>query len=361
VISAAAGAAYAQQAPAPAPSDQELQTVVVSGIREALEKAAEEKRSEESIVEVVSQEDIGKLSDPSVAESISRLTGLAGQRVHGRVQDISIRGFSGDYVTTLLNGREQASTGDNRAVEFDQYPSEVVQSVMVYKTTDAERVSSGLAGTVDLRTMRPLSYRSNVYTVGVRVERNSLGNLNPEGSSTDYRANATYIAHFLDDRLGVGLGYARLDSPEQEQHYKAWWWSTNNDPNNVPYNNGAVTLNGAELYDYSRHDVRDGLVGAIEYKPNEVVHSVTDLYFSRFAQHSWDRGWEAFLCPCQTGQGIANPTYTSVGAGAGTPGTPGASTSFVTAGTYNSIQSILLNQYATTHDRLSAFGENFEV
>ncbi|HEX4649161.1 MAG TPA: TonB-dependent receptor [Steroidobacteraceae bacterium] len=361
MISAAAGAAYAQQAPAPAPSDQELQTVVVSGIREALEKAAEEKRSEESIVEVVSQEDIGKLSDPSVAESISRLTGLAGQRVHGRVQDISIRGFSGDYVTTLLNGREQASTGDNRAVEFDQYPSEVVQSVMVYKTTDAERVSSGLAGTVDLRTMRPLSYRSNVYTVGVRVERNSLGNLNPEGSSTDYRANATYIAHFLDDRLGVGLGYARLDSPEQEQHYKAWWWSTNNDPNNVPYNNGAVTLNGAELYDYSRHDVRDGLVGAIEYKPNEVVHSVTDLYFSRFAQHSWDRGWEAFLCPCQTGQGIANPTYTSVGAGAGTPGTPGASTSFVTAGTYNSIQSILLNQYATTHDRLSAFGENFEV
>src|SRR6266699_2837307 len=102
VISAAAGSAYAQQAATTAENESELQTVVVSGIREALEKAAEEKRAEESIVEVVTQEDIGKLSDPSVAESISRLTGLAGQRVNGRVQDISIRGFSGDYVTTLL-------------------------------------------------------------------------------------------------------------------------------------------------------------------------------------------------------------------------------------------------------------------
>jgi iron complex outermembrane receptor protein len=361
VISAAAASAYAQQAATPAQDESELQTVVVSGIREALEKAAEEKRAEESIVEVVTQEDIGKLSDPSVAESISRLTGLAGQRVNGRVQDISIRGFSGDYVTTLLNGREQASTGDNRAVEFDQYPSEVVQSVMVYKTTDAERVSSGLAGTIDLRTMRPLSYRNNVVTLGVRAERNSLGNLNPEGTTTAYRANGTYIKHFLDDTLGIGIGYARLDSPEQEQHYKAWWWGPNSDSNNVPFNNGASMLNGAELYNYSRHDVRDGLVGAVEFKPNEVVHSVTDLYFSRYAQHSWDRGWEAFLCPCQTGQPIANPTYTTVGAGPGTPGTPGASTVFVTSGTYNAVQSILLNQYATTHDRLSAFGENLEL
>ena len=350
VISAAGASAYAQQAPtpSPAPSDSELQTVTVTGIREAIEKAAEEKRAEESIVEVVTQEDIGKLSDPSVAESISRLPGLAGQRVHGRVQDISIRGFSGDYVTTLLNGREQASTGDNRAVEFDQYPSEVVQSVMVYKTTDAERVSSGLAGTINLRTMRPLSYRDNVVTVGVRGERNSLGNLNPEGTTTAYRANGTYIRHFLDDKLGVGIGYARLDSPEQEQHYKAWWWGPN-----AGFNNDATMLNGAELYDYSRHDVRDGVVGALEYKPSDTVHSITDLYFSRYAQHSWDRGWEAYLTPGLTGQAIANPTYTTV---SGAP-----TTTFVTSGTYNSIQSILLNQYATTHDRLWAVGENLEL
>src|SRR5215831_15061775 len=272
VISAAAGAAYAQQAPPPPPAqdESELQTIVVTGIHEALQKAAEEKRGEESIVEVVTQEDIGKLSDPSVAESIVRLPGLAGQRVHGRVQDISIRGFSGDYVTTLLNGREQASTGDNRAVEFDQYPSEVVQSVMVYKTTDADRVSSGLAGTIDLRTMRPLTYKNNVITLGVRGEKNSLGNLNPEGYSTAYRANGTYIHHFRDDTVGVGLGYARLDSPEQEEHYKAWWWGSNCcDSTGASFNNGASMLNGAELYNYSRHDVRDGLVGALEFKPSD--------------------------------------------------------------------------------------------
>ncbi|MGG2005471.1 TonB-dependent receptor plug domain-containing protein [Novosphingobium resinovorum] len=59
---------------------------------------------------------------------------MTSQRVNGRSNSIAIRGFAPDFSTTLLNGREQTSTGDNRAVEYDQYPSEVVSAVNVYKT-----------------------------------------------------------------------------------------------------------------------------------------------------------------------------------------------------------------------------------
>ena len=65
------------------------------------------------------------------------MPGIAAQRVAGRAQVISVRGLAPDFATTLLNGREQVSTGDNRGVEFDQYPSELMASVTVFKTPDA--------------------------------------------------------------------------------------------------------------------------------------------------------------------------------------------------------------------------------
>src|SRR6187200_1483417 len=114
----------------------ELAAVTVTGIRSGIEKSIDVKMDSDKIVEVISSEDLGKLPDISIADSIARLPGLAAQRVAGRASTISIRGLSGDYGTTLMNGREQVSVGDNRTVEFDQFPSELVNQVVVYKTPD---------------------------------------------------------------------------------------------------------------------------------------------------------------------------------------------------------------------------------
>ena len=101
-------------------------TIVVTGIRRSIQDSLAIKRRESSVVEAVSAEEIGKLPDVSIAESIARLPGVAAQRVAGRAQIISVRGFSPDFTTVLLNGRQQASSGYNRGVEFDQYPSELL-------------------------------------------------------------------------------------------------------------------------------------------------------------------------------------------------------------------------------------------
>ncbi len=112
-----AATAQAQQAAAPAAP---ASTITVTGIRGAIESAISTKKNADSIVEAISAEDLGKLPDTSIAESISRLPGVAAQRTAGRAQQISIRGMSPDFSTTLLNGREQASTGDSRSAVFDQ-------------------------------------------------------------------------------------------------------------------------------------------------------------------------------------------------------------------------------------------------
>ena len=134
---------------------KQLESVKVVGIRRGIEAAIDTKQNATSIVESISAEDIGKLPDVSIAESLARLPGLAAQRVAGRAQAISVRGLSPDFATSLLNGRELVSTGDNRSVEFDQYPSELLAGVTVYKTPDAGLVGQGLSGTLDMQTVRP--------------------------------------------------------------------------------------------------------------------------------------------------------------------------------------------------------------
>ena len=157
-------------APAPQSDTAELDTIVVTGIRRGIEDAISVKRDSTSIVEAISAEDIGKLPDVSIAESLARLPGLSAQRVAGRAQVISVRGLSPDFSTTLLNGREMVSTGDNRSVEFDQYPSELVSGVTIYKTPDAGLIGQGLSGTLDMQTARPLNFSDTVVAVSGRYQ-----------------------------------------------------------------------------------------------------------------------------------------------------------------------------------------------
>ena len=143
-----------------APADD--QEIVITGIRAGLESSAKIKRQSVLIVDSVSAEDVGKLPDVSIADSLARLPGVTAQRLEGRDQRLSIRGLGPDFSTTLLNGREQVTVGDNRGVEYDQYPSEFFKTVNVYKSADASLVAAGISGTVDLRMLRPLDQAKRV-------------------------------------------------------------------------------------------------------------------------------------------------------------------------------------------------------
>jgi iron complex outermembrane receptor protein len=266
-----------------------VNTVVVSGVRHSIETSTATKRDSDSILEAVSAEDIGKLPDVSIAESISRLPGVAAQNVNGRAQVIAIRGMSPDFAGTVLNGREQTSTGVNRGVEFDQYPAELMSSVVVYKTPDATLLGQGISGTVDMRTVRPLSVDGRKVALNARMEKNSLGDLNHGyGGTGDKggRASVSYIDQYLNRTLGLAIGYAHLQNPGQEQHYKAWWWGAPG----ADWHNGATAQGGAEMTALSRKDKRDGLLATLEYKPNATLHSTLDAYYSKFTEAEVMRG-----------------------------------------------------------------------
>jgi iron complex outermembrane recepter protein len=286
----------------------EVEEIVVTGLRRGLADSISIKRRETSIVEAVSAEDIGKLPDVSIAESIARLPGLAAQRVNGRAQVISIRGLAPDFTTTLLNGRQQASSGDNRAVEFDQYPSELLSGVVIYKTPDAEVSGMGLSGTADLRTVRPLTFGDRAVAVNLRGEMTEGDALNDDIRNYGGRFSVSYIDQLADGTLGIALGYAHLDSPSQNKHYKAYGYESFGgvcepsapgstctvDSVQPDSADTALLLNGQEIFSTSRLNQRDAVIGIVEWRPNERVHSILDLYYSKFEQEETTRGAQWF-------------------------------------------------------------------
>ena len=260
--------------------------IVVSGIRAALDSSARIKRLSTTIVDSVSAEDIGKLPDVSIADSLARLPGVTAQRLEGRDQRLSIRGLGPDFSTTLLNGREQVTVGDNRGVEYDQYPSEFFKNVNVYKSSDASLIAAGVSGTVDLRMLRPLAQDKRVISVRAQGEMNGEKSLNPDSPRYGYRASGTYVDQFADDTFGVAIGVSASQIPSQDQRYNAWGYSGSGTAAD-PY-----VLGGAKPYVQSNNLKRYGAVATLEWRPSDRFHSTFDALYSHFTENQILRGIE---------------------------------------------------------------------
>lgn len=340
------------QATTPAEEDAG-EDIVVTGIQASIANSVSVKREEVSIVEVVSAEEIGKLPDVSIAESIARLPGLTAQRVGGRAQVISIRGLAPDFSTTLLNGRQQASSGDNRGVEFDQYPSELLRQVVVYKTPDANVSGMGLSGTIDLRTVRPLDTNDRVIAVNLRGELTSGNRLNSDVRNYGGRFSISYVDQNESGTLGWAIGYAHLDAPSQNRQYKAYGYETfgsNRAPLISPDSADTATfLTGQEIVATSREQRRDAVMGVIEWQPSDAVHVTTDLYYSRFSQNETRRGAQWFSNVWADSQQFTNVGTALVGG-----------TTVGVTGRNTGVAPIIRNDYNTRDDELFSAGLNAE-
>ena len=163
-------AAQAQQAAPPAA----MQEVVVTGIRASLEQSLSQKRNSDSVIDVVSAEDIGKLPDKNVADAVQRVPGVnisssaGGEGGFSENDRVSIRGTSPSLTQTLINGHA-VGTGDwfvtdqvgtvGRSVSFALLPSEIVSRVTVQKSAQADLVEGGVAGSINIETRKPLSFK----------------------------------------------------------------------------------------------------------------------------------------------------------------------------------------------------------
>ncbi|MBN8430399.1 TonB-dependent receptor [Microbulbifer salipaludis] len=332
--STVSGAAFAQEE-----GNTELEEITVTGFRKSVMDSIGTKRDAKGVVEAISAEDIGKLPDSSIAESLARLPGLAAQRLDGRASRVTIRGFGENESATTFNGREQVSISDNRGVEFDLYPSEIMSAVTVHKTPTADLEAEGIAGVIDMQTISPLERGERVVQFNGQMEMTSFDKLNPDGEDQGQRATFSYVDQFADDTVGVAFAYSTMSSPNQEERWNAWGYLDYLDTD------GNLFLGGAKPFVRSSVLDRDSAMLVVEAQPTERLNMTFDALYVDFVDEKILRGIEI---PYGWGQS-STASITSMGE---------VENGYYTSGTTEGEHLVVRNDLETREAELSSFGFN---
>lgn len=325
---------------------QDTQTVTVTGIRQGIENAINIKKNADGVVEAISAEDIGKLPDTTVAETISRIPGLTTQRSKstGRAQSISVRGLAPDFATGTLNGREQASTSDSRSVDFDQFPAELLGGITVYKSPDAGQINQGLAGTIDLQTVRPLNFGKR--TIAVNYRKQETGKGLPTEAGKGERAALSYIDQFMDRKLGIALGLTRFkDDGAGQLKFNSWGgWTPE-----LNYNGQSVKVPGGFTADTEQTTTkRDGAMAVLQYKPNKDFESILDIFHTEGNWKTSKKGLEGAIGGNSAGGYDPNGVLTNATIVNGV----------AASGTLTNYKGVVRNHDEATDDKLTSWGWN---
>ena len=181
-----AGAALAQTAaPAGSEAGENLETVIVSGVRASLGRAVEIKRGAGTVQDSISAVELGKFPDDNVADSLSHITGVAITRTAGgEGQKVSVRGLGPEYTLTTFDGRILATDGAGRDFAYDVLPSDVISGADVIKGAQASLPEGAIGGLVNLRSGSPFDQKGQQAIARFEGDRNSC----PSSTATSSRA-----------------------------------------------------------------------------------------------------------------------------------------------------------------------------
>ena len=221
-------AAYAQDA-TPAAQGEEVEEVVVTGFRAALESSTNAKRESVGFSDSIFAEDIGKFPDSNLAESFNRIPGITITReTSGEGINIAIRGLGTNFTRVLLNDAPVAiaSTGrtdsqnTNREVDLDMFPTELFSQLTVHKSSDAHTLEGGAAGTVNMRMARPFDKEGSRLAYSIQ----GIDNKNADGTG----AKGSILASTTWETFGVLVGVSAVQNKVNTIGYETIGWTNPN-------------------------------------------------------------------------------------------------------------------------------------
>jgi TonB-dependent receptor len=220
--------AIAQPADVAAAPDVTVETVVVTGFRESLANALDQKQHSNLIIESVTAEDVGKMPDQNIAESLQRLPGVQIDRSQGRGTQVLINGLRQNLTTLngdiFLTGKEFYVSGESSGGgaggnaqynSLEGIPSEELGRVDVYKSPNASLTEGGMGGIVDLRTRNALDAPD-----GFSFSANLRGTSTSAASLSNATPNATLVASYKPNDILAITGSVSYDS--QDTHTKEY-------------------------------------------------------------------------------------------------------------------------------------------
>ena len=317
-------AADAPDVPAPAPADDQLQEVIVTGLRQSLISAESIKRDSLGIVDAIAPQDIGKLPDANLAESLQRITGVSIDRSGGEGEFVTVRGFGPEFNTVLLNGRQLAtptdpSQGSGRAFSFDTLASELVSGVEVYKSSTARLQSGGVGSTINIKTARPFDY------TGFKFSGSADGNYEENSKKAAPDASFLVSDRFLDNTLGILASGSYQQRKDRINQIATDGWIINGGTPTSQINGGAgvaITPSNPQGNLFVPQDFgpnvnfedrkRIGGTLVFQYQASDALTLALDTLYSRFTDKSDDRSYGHWFTPSNLTNVITDANGTAI-------------------------------------------------
>ena len=221
---ASAGGVFAQ--------DDAVEEVLVTGMRASLEAAMDVKREAVGVVDAISAEDIGKMPDANLAESLQRIAGLSISRTNGEGAQVTVRGIDPRMNMVTLNGRNMpavtnnGTAGDNasRAFDFANLASEGINGVEVYKTGRATNSGGGLGSTINLKTVHPLDLGENKVSLGAKAVSDTTVFSGAKGE--EFTPEFSGLVNWVNDSENFGVtltgSYQERDNSRSNAFVNNW-------------------------------------------------------------------------------------------------------------------------------------------
>lgn len=279
-------------------AEPSAEEIIVTGIRETLQTSINQKKQETAIVDALSSSEIGDLPALSLGEAIQTITGATTHREKGGASEIALRGLGPFLSNSTFNGRDATNGSGDRAVNFNQFPAELVNNIKIYKTQQADLVEGGVAGTIDIGTLRPLDYGKMRIQGEIKANYNTYQDRVVGSGAWGWRGTLSYVDQFDAGGLGeigVALGVQRNDvnNPEETLAASSTWVACNA---NITVANGNCTEvsrnqgnagtpfylvpNAITMRQISERDRRDAVFGAIQWRPSDRIEINLDAQYS---------------------------------------------------------------------------------
>ena len=250
--------------------------IVVTGFAASLERAIQNKRRSDVVSDGIAAEDVGKYPEQNIAESLQRVTGVQVTRNLGQGQFLSVRGLDPKFTNTLYNGRALPTASGTRAFDFQVLSANFASQVDVYKSPSADLLESGLAATVNMQSIKPLTVGKRRFALSVEgaYDQQSRGRVQPHISGL-------YTDTFMDNRLGISIAvdYNKRNIDDQQFATDGVLQDSSYAGPGTRYRVFAVHQN-----DLVGADERISATGSIQFKASDNLEFYADGIVSRFTQ-----------------------------------------------------------------------------
>ena len=265
---------------ASAQQSEEVDELIVQGIRKSLQSSSDLKRNAKGIVDAISAEEMGKFPDTNLAESLQRISGVSIDRQRGEGSTVTVRGFGPEYNLVTFNGRQIATStlGDgasapsSRSFDFANLASEGIAGLEVYKTGKAPVASGGIGSVININTTRPLDDKGFKATASYKVVQDESWN----GGSTQTPEISGLISNTWDlaeGEFGVSLSLISQERKSSVNQATVGW-------RDAYYGNEG---NWGSIVGNANHTVTNGPADTDVYRiPQNMAYSLIDFESERF-------------------------------------------------------------------------------